>query len=115
MRRRRLSHRGLAKSINASKQTVTNWTQGTHEPRLRHIRRLSEALQIPVADLLDDEARPDPSASDAIAIVERLADLGLSSPIDSLSQASPALLDLLAQAEQQVRERRATMSNQGTG
>jgi transcriptional regulator with XRE-family HTH domain len=108
MKRKHFSYRRLAESINASKQTVTNWTQGTHEPRLRHIRRLSEALEIPVARLLDDEGPANAAEGDAVAIVEKLAGLGLSSSIDSLSQASPALLDLLTQAERQVLERRKT-------
>jgi transcriptional regulator with XRE-family HTH domain len=106
MRRRGFSYRMLAEAIDASKQSVTNWTQGTHEPRLRHIRRLSETLQVPIAELLGDELRFDVGDEEAAAIVDGLAELRLSSSVDSLRKATPTLLDLLARAERQARQRR---------
>jgi transcriptional regulator with XRE-family HTH domain len=102
MRRRDFSHRRLADRVDASKQSVTNWTQGTHEPSLRHVRRISEVLQVSIADLLGDQSDPDAAGREAAAIVGGLADLRLSQPIESLGKASPTLLDLLDRAERQA-------------
>lgn len=110
--RRHLSHRRLAAMVETSKQSVTNWTQGTHEPSLRYLRRLSVALQVPVALLVDGETDGDHNAQ-ARKIVEELADLDLSSSLGSFSRASPALLDLLGRAERQARRRRGGAERHG--
>jgi transcriptional regulator with XRE-family HTH domain len=107
IKRCHFSHRHLAELVDASKQSVTNWTQGTHEPSLRHVRRLSEVLQVPVAHLLDDESQPAAAEGEAAAIVDELASLRLSRPIGSLGKASPTLLELLARAERQAQARGA--------
>lgn len=115
MRRGGFSYRQLAGLVDASKQSVTNWTKGTHEPSLRHVRRLSEAFQIPIAYLLDDETEPAAADREAAAIVDELASLELSRPVDSLGKASPALLDLLARAERQAQKRQTRGVGQSAG
>lgn len=108
MDRRGFSHRGLADAILVSKQSVTNWTQGTHEPSLHHLRRLSRALGVPVVDLVEQNAPgAEAEAADALATFSSLRPV-----LQSLSESAPALLDLLTQAERQaLAARRASQSS----
>jgi transcriptional regulator with XRE-family HTH domain len=105
IKRRQVSHRQLAKAVQTSKQSVTNWTQGRHEPSLRYLRRLSSVLDVPVARLIAGETSSC-SDHDIVEVVEDLADLRLRRPIDALRASTPALLDVLARAESQARGRR---------
>lgn len=106
MKRRDVSHRRLAEEAGTSKQSVTNWTQGRHEPGLPQVRRLSAALGVSVAYLVGEEDLPKASWSPAEKLAERLAQLKLEDPVRSLSESGPELMDLLAEAERLTRRRR---------
>lgn len=102
MDQRGLTHRGLAEAVSVSKQSVTNWTQGTHEPSLYFLRRISRALRIPVAELVEqDSPYIGGETEDALTAFSNLRPA-----LQGLSESAPALLDLLAEAEQQVRAAR---------
>ena len=84
-----------------SKQSVTNWTQGKHEPSLLYLRRLSRVLRVPVAALLEqDDAKSKKGSSDA-SVLDALAKLR--SPLEGLARSTPELLDLLTEAEREAR------------
>jgi transcriptional regulator with XRE-family HTH domain len=53
-RRRLLTQKELAAEVGVSYQTVQSWESGKAQPRLRHIRRLAEVLQVPADKLLDE-------------------------------------------------------------
>ena len=112
IRRNGMSHRKLAAELETSKQSVTNWTQGTHEPSLRHLRRLARVLNMPLAQLLGESsgrtaAAPATSGGDdALAIVDELAQLGLRPTLNALHQSVPALLEVLSVAERQAQRGR---------
>jgi transcriptional regulator with XRE-family HTH domain len=103
-----LTHRGLAESVSVSKQSVTNWTQGTHEPSLYFLRRISRVLRIPVSELVEQDSTDiGEETEDALAAFSNLRPV-----LQGLSESAPALLDLLADAERQVRAaRRAAPPN----
>lgn len=106
MKRRDVSHRRLAEEAGTSKQSVTNWTQGRHEPGLPQVRRLSAALGVSVAYLVGEEDLSKVSRSPAEKLAERLAQLKLEDPVRSLSESGPELMDLLAEAERLTRRQR---------
>lgn len=112
MDRRGLSHRRLAEEISSSKQSVTNWTQGTHEPSPLYLRRLSRVLRVPVADLVEQRTAPEIEDDGAAAILIALSKLRPA--LESLSREAPELLDLLGEAERQARKpRRTSLSGAG--
>jgi transcriptional regulator with XRE-family HTH domain len=81
---------------------VTNWTQGTHEPSLYFLRRISRVLRIPVAALVEQDSTDiGEEAENALAAFSNLRPV-----LQGLSESAPALLDLLADAERQVRTAR---------
>jgi transcriptional regulator with XRE-family HTH domain len=105
MYRRQISHRQLATAISVSKQSVTNWTQGRHEPSPHSIRRIAEVLEIPVAELLEPSPPGDTRRKmDAAEVLSALS--SLRPALEGLSQSAPALLDLLDEAERQARSTR---------
>jgi transcriptional regulator with XRE-family HTH domain len=53
-RRRLLTQAELAQRVGVSLQSVQAWEWGKSEPRLRHIRRLAEVLEVPAEELLQD-------------------------------------------------------------
>ena len=52
-RRAGLSQEALAEQLNVSRQAVSNWERNLSEPDICTIRRISELLHVPAADLLD--------------------------------------------------------------
>lgn len=99
------SHRGLATEIGASKQSVTNWTQGHSEPSLKNLRRLASALRVPPALLLEGDGHSDQSPD--ATLVDLLAELTASPArpdLRALNDSVPGLLDLLARAERRIRK-----------
>lgn len=42
----------IAQKIGVSVVTVSNWAQGKSTPSEKHLKRLSELLQVPIKDLV---------------------------------------------------------------
>lgn len=101
MEERDYSHRRLAADIGASKQSVTNWTQGHNEPSLPNLRALARALDVAPAHLIEARAETN-AAEESLALVRELTALSLHPALDTLSGTAPSLLDLLSRAEQHV-------------
>lgn len=99
MKGRRVSQRQLAAMVGVSKQSVTNWTQGRHEPALPQLRKLAQALRVPIAYLVGEDVRDRSTAHAAEEAMKDLAALELKDPVRALSAAAPNLLELLARAE----------------
>jgi transcriptional regulator with XRE-family HTH domain len=54
LRRRKLwTQTELAEKVGVSLKTVQAWENGHAQPRLRHVGRLAEVLDVPADDLLD--------------------------------------------------------------
>lgn len=102
MRVRGFSHRGLAKAIGASQQSVTNWTQGHNEPSLRHLRSIARELGIPLGELLEGGSER-PEETHANALLRELSDHPIRPAVEALSDSAPDLLDLLSRAESYVK------------
>jgi transcriptional regulator with XRE-family HTH domain len=68
--RRSMTQARLASSIGVSKNTVTSWARGVHEPGLAHVRQIAMTLDMSVAELLGEHA---PSAPEVDDLVRRLA------------------------------------------
>ncbi|HET7444156.1 MAG TPA: helix-turn-helix transcriptional regulator [Solirubrobacterales bacterium] len=105
IKRRELSHRQLAEQTGTSKQSVTNWTQGRHEPGLPQVRQLAAALGVSVAYLVGEVDAPKAGSLPADTLAERLVRLKLKDPLRSLSESGPDLLQLLDEAERLARRR----------
>ena len=104
MREREVSHRGLAAAIGASKQSVTNWTQGRNEPSLRHLRKIANFLGVPIVSLLEDpDADGRAEEVPAIALLRELTSQPIGPAMQSLAASAPDLSDLLTRAERYVK------------
>jgi transcriptional regulator with XRE-family HTH domain len=57
-RRRLLTQKELAAQVGVTHQTVQSWESGRARPRLRHIRRLAEVLDVPAISLLPEDEEP---------------------------------------------------------
>ena len=53
-RQRLLTQRELGELVGVSFQTVQSWESRKSQPRLRHIRRLAEVLEVSPEDLLKE-------------------------------------------------------------
>lgn len=53
-RQRLLTLRELSKEVGVSFQTVQSWESGKSQPRLRHIGRLAEVLNVSTDELLQE-------------------------------------------------------------
>lgn len=95
------SQRKLAEEVGASKQSVTNWTQGHNEPSLRHLRRISRVLGVPLAELLEGDRSGEGRAAE---LLQELAATPIRPAVQALTESAPDLLDLLSRAESYVRE-----------
>lgn len=99
------SHRGLAAEIGASKQSVTNWTQGYSEPSLENLRRVADALGVDPASLLDEKWPSEPHRLvQATELLRELTALRVRPAAKSLASSAPSLLDLLERAERLVQD-----------
>jgi len=108
MKDRGYSHRGLAKAIGASKQSVTNWTQGRNDPSLRHLRNISQALDIPLVSLLEGRDSRQIEEGEATSLVREFAMQDIGPAIQALGDAAPDLLGLLSRAESYVKGQEQT-------
>lgn len=106
MGERELSHRQLASAVGASKQSVTNWTQGHNDPSLRHLRKLAHVLEVPLASLLaeEDEEPLEEEESPAAELLREFASQPIAPAVQALGTSAPDLLDLLSRAERYVRD-----------
>lgn len=50
-----MSSSQLARRVGVSKNTVTSWTRGVHEPSAGHVRRIADAIGISVGELLGEQ------------------------------------------------------------
>jgi transcriptional regulator with XRE-family HTH domain len=99
-----LSQRELAKTSGVSKQTVTNWLKGTHEPRLGELRKIAGALGVSVAFLVGEAGEvPVDGSSAADDLVDGLARLKAAALVKPLADNAGELLDLLTTAEHLAR------------
>lgn len=103
--RSNLSHRRLAARARVSPQSITNWTQAEVEPNLRQLRGLSSALGVPVAALVEDDDDPPPPSVEQ-RILDELMALELRPAVERLGDSVPTLLDLLAEAERRIADRK---------
>jgi transcriptional regulator with XRE-family HTH domain len=97
---REISHRGLARKLGVSKQSVTNWTQGRNEPSLKHLRGIADQLNLPLGELLEGPSTGEPSAA---SLLQELTSDPVGPAVRSLQLATPDLFDLLTRAERYVR------------
>ncbi len=56
--RARLSQEKLAELVGVSRQAMTKWEKGQSEPNCENLLRLSEVLDVPVADLAPPASKP---------------------------------------------------------
>lgn len=49
-----LSQSDLANKIGVHRQVLTNWLNGTRNPKIENLKKIAKALNISVEDLLDD-------------------------------------------------------------
>ena len=57
-RRQCLSQEDLAELLGVSSQRVSSWERNRSIPRLRNRRRIAEALQVPIAEIVAAYAQP---------------------------------------------------------
>ena len=94
------SHRGLAKALGVSQQSVTNWTQGHNEPSLRHLREIARVLDLPLGALLEEARDPNLAGATALDLLRELTAQPVGPTVRSLVTAAPDLSDLFGRAEQ---------------
>jgi len=101
---RGISHRALAREIGASKQSVTNWTQGRNEPSLHYLRHIARALDTSMMSLLRENDRLESEGSRAASLMEELTSDPIGPAIRAFGSSAPDLLDLLSRAERYVKD-----------
>jgi transcriptional regulator with XRE-family HTH domain len=74
--RKHVSQAELARRIGVSSATVELWETGCSTPRLGHLEAMAKALDVPVSDVISDEAPAhfvrDPAVLSLIAMFETL-------------------------------------------
>lgn len=48
-----LTQAELAAKLGTIQQNVSRWEKGAYQPKLATLRRIAEALEVPMSDLLD--------------------------------------------------------------
>lgn len=48
-----MTQEDLAKEINVNQETISRWVNGRHKPRAKHLKQISEVLDIEIKDLLE--------------------------------------------------------------
>jgi transcriptional regulator with XRE-family HTH domain len=62
---RLLTQRELAEKVGVSWQTVSEWESGRQQPRMMHLRKLCEALEVTPDELLGADDWPVPKSEAA--------------------------------------------------
>lgn len=106
----------LASQIGCSKNMITHWKAGRHEPQHRHAEPISRMLGISVDELFKkpSETKRGLEPTDPNDLLSRLAALELDAVLEKVQEAAPhlqqlhgsipSLLDLLGEAKRQVDE-----------
>lgn len=56
LERKKMSAAALARELEISKSTVSDWVNGVHEPNLESLRQMADALECKVHTLIGDKA-----------------------------------------------------------
>jgi transcriptional regulator with XRE-family HTH domain len=62
---RLLTQKELAEKVGVSWQTVSEWESGRQQPRMSHLRKLCEVLEVTADELLSAEVWPAPKGKAA--------------------------------------------------
>jgi transcriptional regulator with XRE-family HTH domain len=118
LKKRRVTGKALALSIEVSENTVSSWATGTHRPRKRHAEALAHELNAPIAEFFDmpetgmaakspgEAAVQGTTPRTADEIISRLAALNTRPPSASLSALAHELESVLDDAQEYVASRR---------
>jgi transcriptional regulator with XRE-family HTH domain len=95
-----ISQATLATQLGFSENTISSWKQGHHQPRLKNLKAIAAALEVPLQEFVADEAPPSRKATpSAEELADDLADLDLLGPLEALVGQKRSLLQLARKSD----------------
>jgi transcriptional regulator with XRE-family HTH domain len=90
-----ISQAEVAADLGYSENTITSWKRGHHQPRLKSLKAIAKALEIPLEEFLTEKAPPSAKGNPSPEkLVDDLARLDLLEALETLAEQKPSLQHL---------------------